>query len=376
MKAWTVMASLVLLTACQQDTGTPPSVSITSPAVGQPVNGTVQIQVAAESGAGIAKVTVYARSRNSQSTGIAVGSSTTEPFVVSWYTPGVPNMADLELYADAEDTAGLHALSDPVWVKTSNAGAPTLKSVAAYTLPPSTTAAALGLQDNQTATLARLLPDRTLTAAPRNPGPPPAPRASPLHAQAADDSRFVLQWSWQPVGGATGYRLWQAHDDLVGPYSNVFNQLATTGTQQFSRVVPDAAVGSTYYGLVTALVSGTESGLSNADPATFLSRQELDSPAPGATVTDGRPTLTWKATPGALGYLWFIATKPQATATPADWVCTNSPDSTDRLTMLYPSSCPTLKTGTYHWWVAGVSFTAQGQPDGYTISADRALTVP
>ncbi|WP_424951957.1 Ig-like domain-containing protein [Deinococcus sp.] len=74
----------LLLAACQQTSSTPPSVSITSPAVGQPVSGTAQVQVSATSGNGVVKVTLYARSRGSSGPGLVVGSATTEPFVVSW----------------------------------------------------------------------------------------------------------------------------------------------------------------------------------------------------------------------------------------------------------------------------------------------------
>jgi hypothetical protein len=74
--------------------------------------------------------------------------------------------------------------------------------------------------------------------------------------------------------------------------------------------------------------------------------------------------------------LWFVSRKPQESATPADWVCTNSPNSTAELSVNYPSRCPTLAHGTYYWWVAGISFNQQGIADAFSFSDSRRLVVP
>lgn len=44
---------LLLITACSEPDPSPPTVSIASPAVGQPVSGTVQVQVTASDDSGV-----------------------------------------------------------------------------------------------------------------------------------------------------------------------------------------------------------------------------------------------------------------------------------------------------------------------------------
>lgn len=77
------LGSLLLLAACSTPDSTAPSVSISSPAVGQTVSGTVQVQLNAKDDSGIAKVSLYARGKGTSGEGVFVGSATSEPFVVT-----------------------------------------------------------------------------------------------------------------------------------------------------------------------------------------------------------------------------------------------------------------------------------------------------
>ncbi|HEU4741392.1 MAG TPA: hypothetical protein VFS50_07340 [Meiothermus sp.] len=56
--------------------------------------------------------------------------------LVSFAAGSLPNLAELELYAKAVDNSGGESRSEAVAVKTSNAGAPQLPYLVAFTLPP------------------------------------------------------------------------------------------------------------------------------------------------------------------------------------------------------------------------------------------------
>lgn len=366
--AWLMMLAF---TACTPPLPTNLSVSITSPAVNQPVTGTVQVQVAVSDMTAVRKATLYARSKGSIGRGVPVGTSSTQPFVISWYTPALPNQAALEIYADVETVAGSHAVSEPVAVTTSNVGSPTLNYLTAYTLPAAPTTAAASLKRAVPAVVplfSRIVPPLELPVQ-------SAIAGQTVRAQASASS-YLLDWTWQPVPGATGYRVWQASEDLVGPYANVFNQLATAGSQRYNRPIPEATPGTKYYGVINPVTNGAEGGVSNADDATFLAAQALSTPADGATAADGRPNLAWDPTPGATGYLWYVSRKPQATATPGDWVCWSGVNSIAETRVLYPSDCPKLTGGRFYWWVAGVAFDARNQADAFTFSPERTINAP
>jgi hypothetical protein len=135
------------------------------------------------------------------------------------------------------------------------------------------------------------------------------------------------------------------------------------------------------FGAVKAVIKNpTESGFSNADGAVFPRALEGVLPADGATVADGRPVLTWTAlngigNPSEIGYLYFLYDKnPWDPSAKLIWG--NSPKATGDLATTYPSSLPALKTGTYYWWVSGVSFDALKKADSFSFTAPRKIVVP
>lgn len=85
------LLTLLLLTACSEPDPSPPAVSIASPAVGQPVSGTVQVQVTASDDSGVSRVALYVRGRGSPGDGVFEGSAASEPF---WFAPAFANDAD------------------------------------------------------------------------------------------------------------------------------------------------------------------------------------------------------------------------------------------------------------------------------------------
>ncbi len=370
--------SIIFLNSCSGPDESLPLVSIASPSVGQQVSGTAQVQINASDDSGITKVSLFVRGKGAAGPGISVGSATAEPYVIAWYTPNVPNAADVEIYAVAEDGSGNRATSDPVALKTANANTPTLSYLVAYTLPQRVAAASASgsgfvrvpFVSNVSEIVAPPSSGRVDMGSTTSTPP------KPISAQAEPPRDYVLEWAWQPVTSAAGYLVWQSDIDLVGPFQKQIEQLATTGTQKYSRKIVGAKVGDRHWGAVTSVINTTESGYSNADDAVFVQSQNLISPDDGAIVASGNPILAWEANPGAQGYLWFISKKPQATATATDWVCTNSPSSTDLLSVSYPARCPVLATGAYYWWTVGVSFNTQNITDGLSFSDTRSFVIP
>jgi hypothetical protein len=92
---------------------TPPTTSITSPANGATVSGTVTVSVSASDAGGVTRVEVYAD-------GGLVGSDTTAPYQVAWNTASVAN-GDHTLQTRAYDAAGNVGSSALVSVIVSNA---------------------------------------------------------------------------------------------------------------------------------------------------------------------------------------------------------------------------------------------------------------
>jgi hypothetical protein len=355
----------LLLGACAGPDSTPPAVSISSPALGQGVSGTVLVQLSARDDSGIAKISLYGRSRNSTAQGVFLGSASVEPFVVSWATGIVPNQAEIELYAKAEDTSGNFGLSDPIWVKINTAGAPALGQLIAYTLPTGSQATRMQLLSLQQ------------ERPPLNWSPAPKPTS-----QSNPPALYALQYLWNAVPGAQGYRLWQS-DNLVGPYQNVHNQLPDGNSLQFYNMALNSAKpGDALYGSLTVTINSSESTFSNATQTVLLPLQQVLSPSPN-TVATTKPKLRWQATAGAEGYLFFLSRKPQETAGVADWLCSSintssdgkSLESTDKLEQDYPASCPVLTPGAYYWWVQGIRFSSQGLPVAKTLSPSVAFLV-
>lgn len=366
---------LLFLAACSSPTDTlPAAVSITSPASGSPVSGTTTVQLSATDDVAVTSVKLYVRGKGSSARGVLVGTATQEPYVVSWYTLAQPNLSDLELVAVATDTGGNEGESAPVSVRVQNSNVPTLNLLTAYNLPsdPSlaTMAAASQSLNVNTPTLGALPPTTSLSSL--------TPQS--LTPLAEEGRSYVLEWQWSPfVGSADGYGVYLSEEDLAGPYDLMVRQAASSGSgvQAYSKVIPEAALGVKYHGVVSAVTGGAtaEGGFSNADGASLLPTQSAVSPQDGQTVSGGRPAFTWQATPGAVGYLYYVYDKnpfePNATL-----LYSNFPNSSAALAATYPAEQPALSSGTYYWWVAGVSFDTAGKADSFTFSEPRTLVVP
>ncbi len=394
MKNWSfqiVGLTLVsLLTACPpvDDTGKPVA-AITTPASDASVSSTVPIQIDATDNTGVSRVEVYARGRGSSAQGLLIGTAVTAPFVVSWNTFGVPNAADLELYASAFDTAGNKGDSAAVRVKTANQNVPNLNYLVAYTLPPrpaGITSARAGTPSSITGLDASaVLPPQGLNALTKARASQALQRVTAQRSPRAEPVRtFALEWSWQAfqsvggIAGVDGYGIFSSDVDLAGLYTRVVSQAASTNSvQKISKNFADAFAGKRYFGAVTAIQNNktTETGYSNGDGAVFLPANEAVSPADGATVSDGRPLLQWQGVPGATGYLFFVYDKnPWDSTAQLKWG--NSPQSTDQLSAPYPGSRASLPAGKYYWWVAGVGFDVLSKADSFSFSEPRSFIVP
>ncbi len=72
-----------LLVACPSGTDTSkPSISISSPASDTNISGITPIQLDATDNAGISKIEVFARARNSKNRGVQLGLAVAKPFLV------------------------------------------------------------------------------------------------------------------------------------------------------------------------------------------------------------------------------------------------------------------------------------------------------
>lgn len=395
--------TLSLLASCTDPTDTEkPSASISSPASDAVVSSTVPIQVTAQDNKTVTSVRAFARARGSSSKGFAVGSSVKSPYVISWNTTGVPNLADLEVYSQAEDGGGNVGLSDPVRVKVQNAGVPNLKAFTAFTYPPQVPVTTASVNPTSTAaTGANTLevlpfalsslsvsslqaPDGVdlIQAAKHSAAQLKAAqlKASSLKPKDLNTRNFALEWEWDFFQGADGFGIYRTEDkgDLAGPYTRQANQAAATnGVQKRSSNVKDAKIGGFYYGLVSAITGGrtSETGYSNADSATFIGPQDSNTPAESSSVSDGKPVLNWQATEGVVGYLYYVYDKSPWDAT-ANLKWSNSPKSVKETSAVYPSTLAALPKGTYYWWVAGVSFDSLGKADALTFSEPKKFIVP
>jgi hypothetical protein len=108
------------VTVASSDT-TPPTVTITGPAGGTTVSGSVAVTASASDIVGIARVDFY------RDSGVMLGSSTSAPYAVTWNTTTVP-AGSHSLYAKAVDAAGNTATSaaETVTVAPSDTTPPTV----------------------------------------------------------------------------------------------------------------------------------------------------------------------------------------------------------------------------------------------------------
>ena len=381
---------LLLLTACTPPNTTPPSLAITTPASGSPVSGTVPVQVSTAEEDSVTRIDLYVRGKGSTDKGVPAGSAVASPFVISWNTTAQPNAAELELVAVGVNKGGNEAESPPVAVKTQNSNVPTLQLLTAFTIPPDSTVGAASVGSAELPSSVAAL----ATAGVRPPADLDLAQAQSLANSALEsltsqptalepqqtERDLILEWQWAPyAAGADGYGVYLSSGDLAGPYEVQVKQAASAGTgaQKYSKPVEGAKAGSSYHGLITAVTNGAsaETGFSNADKATFLPAQSSTSPADGAQVAGGRPSFTWTATPGAVGYLYYAFDK-NPWERDAKLLWSNFPNSVSTLSASYPADRTPLPSGSYSWWVAGVSFDPTGKADGFTFSEPKRFDVP
>ncbi len=210
----------------------PPVAAITSPANDQSVSGTTSIQIDATDNTRVSRVSVFMRSQGSTAQGTLVGSAISRPFVISWNTSRVPNNADLELVAIAEDGAGNKGESTPVRFRTNNANVPVLVYLVAYTLPPNGTAPSNSKPDvasirgvsNTSLGLVNpalvVPPEGTTLASVAKAKSALQTRASSPRAPLSNRST-VIEWAWQPLGSADGYGTYLASNLELQSFSSL-----------------------------------------------------------------------------------------------------------------------------------------------------------
>lgn len=372
----------IALAACSSSDLVPPSAAIVLPLSGSPVTGTVPVQISATDDRGVRLVELYARGKSATGPGVLVGSSVESPFVVAWNTLAQPNASDLELVAVATDFGGNQGESPPVPVRTQNSGVPNVERLYAFTVPVQASTAVASSAESR----GSVLPVSTPSSGAMPPsnlgdgdGIAAQDQRGSVVAQAMGGRSFALEWQLSPFTGADGYGLYVGSGDLAGPYDLVgrYSAPATSGSLTYSVFRDGVSPGDAFFGVATAVTGGAtvESGFSNADAATFLAAQSVSSPADGAALASGRPTLSWVGTPGAVGYLYYVYDK-DPWASDATLLWSNYPNTVSDLSATYPVDLPALASGTYYWWVAGVSFDQSGKADGFTFSDPRAFTVP
>jgi hypothetical protein len=372
-----IIVALLLLTGCGEREQLPIAIAITTPATGTPVSGTVPVQMTATDDRQLTSIDLYVREKGSQGDGTFVGTATSQPFVVQWFTPAQPNQADLELVAIGSDAQGRRGTSLPVAVRTQNTGVPALQALLAFTIEPSPALAQssvtpLSFLPNDLATIT--LPADTSQVDLKH-----VPETSQAVHATSSSRNYILEWQWDSFPNADGYGIYLGKTDLAGPYEVQVRQAAAaaTGVQKHSRVITDGAAGQRYWGTVTAISAGAtvESGLSNADRTAFLPPHQAIAPLTGMSVPGGRPRLEWEPAAGAIGYVFYLYDKnPWAADKTLLW--SNFPQSTAALAAEYPADRPDLASGSYWWWVAAVSFGSDGKPEAFSFSNAQSFSVP
>jgi Bacterial Ig domain len=363
-----LLLTAALLMGCQPSTTkTPPSVKITNLEAGQVLTGTVTVKVNASEQPDIERVTLYARPAGTAGKGVAVGSSGAAPFDIAWFTARYPNASTAEVYAEATTAAGGRGTSPTVTVQLRQITAPLLRYVVTLSYPA---VATTGSQMLTPARRPEIDPMNTRLAT----GEPHTPVATAAVKPQAEGAQITdLEWGWNAVEGADGYGIYLSMETPLGQYQRVRNQAATRQTVQGTVHNVNGTPGQRYHGAVTEIRQQTEGPMSNALSAPVLQAQQLVSPANGAVVGDGRPTLTWLGNADADGYQYFLYSQdPDKVRSVPVW--TNDFAATRNLAALYPGDRPALAPGRYYWRVAGIRFQ-DNVPVGYSFSPVFTFTV-
>ena len=364
------ISTAVVLVGCEQSADQIPPVveRLSAPAT---INPRSSIEIAAKDNVGVTGVRLFAKT----STGdLLIGESTSRsaPYVISPRTQKIPNLSNLEIYAEARDTAGLKANSETVKVQVADDLAPALDYFAGFTYP-------------QSAVMAQSLSGELLTPEiqPEEVMPPAGWHSSQesaiaLQATALEPSRAqAVEWGFRPVSGALGYNVYSSDQPITG-YELVQGLRSVQGDPliRHAKFLPKEA-SEQQFGVITVLGSGGESAFSQASQARFLPTQELATPIDGQDVIGGRPTLTWSLNPSdnVSGYLFFVYKQnPEQVRSVPVW-SSREGQSTSATNAVYPSDRPALSAGIYYWRVAAVSFNSRGTADGFSYSPVRTFVV-
>jgi hypothetical protein len=93
---WLLLLLLSLPACTNPDLGSN-ALAITSPASGTSVSGTVAVQIGIAENTTATRIDLYVRGQGSTNKGMMVGSSVSEPHVISWNSLSQPNATNLEL---------------------------------------------------------------------------------------------------------------------------------------------------------------------------------------------------------------------------------------------------------------------------------------
>jgi Bacterial Ig domain len=116
---WLLLLLLSLPACTTPDIGSN-ALAITSPASGTSVSGTVAVQIGIAQNTTATHIDLYVRGQGSTVKGMMVGSSVSEPHVISWNSLGQPNATNLELVA--VDKEGKETPSPALPIRTQNSG--------------------------------------------------------------------------------------------------------------------------------------------------------------------------------------------------------------------------------------------------------------
>lgn len=371
---------LVGLIACDSNDKAIPQVSINSPATGTSVSGTTNVQITAIDDIRIANVKLYVRKVNGKEEGRILGTAIREPYIINFNSLELPNLSEVELYVVATDGSGKKASSDPVLIRIQNPGVPDLSAFFTMIFPPQTDNQRLSLKEISTINIfpeipkvEEVLPPQCFPHCPTR-----QHRTTNISHQSISNLNRALIWEVPCTGGVDGYTLYQNQNSLVGPYEEIRNTAVPSNCTIFKadhRV--EAQAGDTFYGTVRAISGGgsIRSGSSNFDTTTFIQQTINSQPEQDSTITTGRPNLRWEKNTEADGYFYYVYNRsPWDKERTLVWG--NYPKTTAKLSADYPTDFSALPSGTYYWWVAGVSFDSKRQADSFSFSEVKRFVVP
>lgn len=124
---------------------------------------------------------------------------------------------------------------------------------------------------------------------------PPTEPSAPLATLSGSN----VALSWNPVSGATSYNVKRSYSS-AGPFDTIASGVTSTGYTDSS--LQGSATGQSYYYVISALNSQSESPNSTATVASVYSPPSAPASFTATGVNSGQVELTWSAADGASGY--------------------------------------------------------------------------